>query len=75
MYEMPLIYGFGVLGLGRAFFVLGLWAMAFCHWRFVLRSLPPAYPLLKISISISVWGLSQNFPDVFRRLTVVSMEA
>ena len=26
------------LGLWRAFFVLGFWAMAFCHWRFVPRS-------------------------------------
>ena len=38
MYEMPLIYVFGVFGLGRAFFVLGFRAMAFCHWRFVPRS-------------------------------------
>ena len=30
MYEMPLIYVFGVLGLGWAFFVLGFWAMVFC---------------------------------------------
>ena len=35
MYEMLLIYVFrvwgGVLGLGQAFFVLGLWAMAVCQ--------------------------------------------
>ena len=39
MYEMPLIYVFGVwrLGLGWALFVVGFWAMAFCHWRFVPR--------------------------------------
>ena len=30
-YEVPLIYVFGVLGLGRAFCVLGYWAMAFCQ--------------------------------------------
>ena len=30
MYEMPLIFVFGVLGLGRAFFVLGFWVLAFC---------------------------------------------
>ena len=30
MYEMPLIYVIGVMGLRRAFFVLGFWAMAFC---------------------------------------------
>ena len=40
MYEMPRIFGLGVgvLGLGRAFFVLGFQVLAFCHWRFVLRS-------------------------------------
>ena len=39
-YEIPLIYVFGGwrLGLGRAFFVVGCWAMAFCYWRFVPRS-------------------------------------
>ena len=33
------VWGLGVrvLGLGRAFVVLGFWAMAFCHWRFVPR--------------------------------------
>ena len=32
MYEMPLIFVFRVrvLGLGRAFFVLGFWVLAFC---------------------------------------------
>ena len=41
VYEMPLIYVFGVrgFGLGQAFFVLGFWAMAYCHWRFVPSSL------------------------------------
>ena len=38
-----LIFVFGVLGLGRAFFVLGFWVLAFCHWRFVLRSLSSSY--------------------------------
>ena len=41
MYEMPLIYVFGVRGfwLGQAFFVLGFWAMAYCHRCFVPSSL------------------------------------
>ena len=30
-----LCLGVGVLRFGRAFVVLGFWAMAFCHWRFV----------------------------------------
>ena len=38
MYEMPLIYVFRVWRLGQAFSVFGVWAMVFCHWRFVLRS-------------------------------------
>ena len=33
--------GVGVLGLGWVFFVLGFWAMAFCHWHFVPRSDSP----------------------------------
>ena len=41
MYEMPLIYVFGdwVLGLGEHFLYWGFWATAFCHGRFVLRSM------------------------------------
>ena len=33
----PLIYVFGGcgFGVGLALFVLGFWAKAFCHWRFV----------------------------------------
>ena len=42
MHEMPLIFRFGVLGLGRAFFALGFWVLAFCHWDFVARSVHPA---------------------------------
>ena len=30
MYEMPLNYVYGILGLGRTFFALGFSAMAFC---------------------------------------------
>ena len=30
------------LGLGREFFVLGFWVLAFRHWRFVPRSQPMA---------------------------------
>ena len=40
MCEMPLIFMFEVLGLGRAFFVLRFWVLAFRHWRFVPRSQP-----------------------------------
>ena len=39
---------FGDLGLGRAHFVLGFRAMAFCHWRFVLRS-------IYTGLMIAVW--------------------
>ena len=41
MYGMPLtfVFRFGVLGLGRAFFVLGFWVLASCHGRFVPRSI------------------------------------
>ena len=34
---MPLTFVFG-FWLKRAFFVLGVWVLAFCHWRFVPRS-------------------------------------
>ena len=37
MYEMSLIYVFGALGLGQAFFVLGSWAMAFGHYGILSR--------------------------------------
>ena len=39
-HEMPLVYvfGVGVLGVRPALFVLGFWAIAFCHWCFVPRS-------------------------------------
>ena len=62
MCEMPLLYVFGdwVLGLGRAFFVLVFWAMAFCHWSFVPRSsyinvatfvsMQPIYPKKMLSL-------------------------
>ena len=45
MYEMPLVYVFAGLsfGVGRAFFVFGFLAMAFCHWRFVPRSKKPMH--------------------------------
>ena len=32
-------WGLGVVGWGQAFFVLRFWAMAFCHWCFVPRSI------------------------------------
>ena len=41
MYGIPLTFLFGVevLGLGRAFFVLGFWVLASCHGSFVPRSI------------------------------------
>ena len=52
MYEIPLIcvwgLGVGVLGLGGAFLLLGFWAMAFCHWRFVPRSKSVVYTELLV---------------------------
>ena len=33
-----LCLGVGFFGFGRAVFVLGFRVLAFCHWRFVLRS-------------------------------------
>ena len=38
IYEMRLITCFG-FKVGASIFLFGFWAMAFCHWRFVLRSL------------------------------------
>ena len=43
MYEMPLIFVFGVWGLGlwgwgEHFLYWGLGRWHFCHWRFVPRS-------------------------------------
>ena len=45
IYEMPLIYVFGVrgFGVGRAIFLLGFWATAFCHRRFLW---PCAYTIV-----------------------------
>ena len=37
-YHWFLCLGVGVLGLGKAFIVLGFGVFAFCHWRFVPRS-------------------------------------
>ena len=32
---MCLGFEVGVLGSGQTFFILGFWAMVFCHWHFV----------------------------------------
>ena len=38
MHEIPLTFVFWGFGVGKAIFVLGYWALAFWHWRFVSRS-------------------------------------
>ena len=70
MYEMPLIFKFGVLGLGRAFFVLGFWVLTFCHWRFFpeIMGLPHTESTIKILKRIAL-EFANNFYDLLIFLT------
>ena len=82
------VWGLGVevLGLGRGLFVLGFWAMAFCHWRFVPSSyLYPAViccvfhsqaQMKKVGDNLGPHGLMikvvQRFPQYILQLKVLS---
>ena len=43
--------------MGRAVFVLGFWAIAFCHWRFVLRS---QFSIDRVSYTWGGFGRGNN---------------
>ena len=56
MYDMPLTFLFWGFGVGRAIFVLGYWALAFLHWRFVSRSTRGVQSVPGHSLALHIWS-------------------